>query len=173
MQRVFLEATLEALRAVTARRFFRSERGYQGRFYCALQAALDRRGVLQDGIILEMEYQKGSRHNMSQRPDIILHVPAEETGSPVKANNFAVWALKRQASVARALNDFQKLDEMCHVLRYPLAVFINVDSQRHHLENYAGSFPHRLHGFAVWPEKAAICITHGWREGNTLKETAE
>src|SRR3989442_11784166 len=83
MRTAILDATALALRALTHPRFLRSERAYQGRIYCALQEELDRRGVLQDGIILEMEYQKSARHGLTQRPDIILHAPAEETGAAV------------------------------------------------------------------------------------------
>src|SRR3990167_10062393 len=140
---MLLEAIVEALHGVTTPRFFRSERGYQGRFYCALQEALDRRGVLKDGLILEMEDQKAARHEMTQRPDIILHVPAEESGAHVYENNVAVLALKRRASPDHALEDFRKLDEMCERLHYPFAVFVNVDSGEHHLHLYEGPFGDR------------------------------
>jgi len=164
---------VEALHRVTTPRFFRSERGYQGRFYCALQEALDRRGILKNGLILEMEYQKGGRHHMTQRPDIILHVPAEESGAPVYENNFAVLALKRQASQDRALEDFRKLDEMCEYLHYPLAVFVNVDSCEHHLQRYAGPFGERLHAFAVRSDDGALRIRHAWREHDAVRESEE
>jgi hypothetical protein len=52
------------------------------------------------------------RSDLTQRPDIVLHVPAEESRAEIDENNFAVWALKRHASNARALSDFKKLDEM-------------------------------------------------------------
>ena len=90
-----VSATDQALRTVAVPRFLRTERGFQGRFYCALQEALERLGVLRNGHILEMEYQKSARHGMSQRPDIVLHIPAEDAGSDVRENNLAVWALKR------------------------------------------------------------------------------
>jgi len=173
VNQVFLDAVVEALRAVTAPRFFRTERGYQGRLYCALQEALDRRGVLKNGIMLEMECQTAGCHRMTQRPDIILHVPAEESDAAVDENNFAVLALKRRASADQALDDFRKLDEMCAVLRYPLAVFINVDSEDHHLERYVGPFGDRLHAFAVRSEEGALRITHAWREAERVREREE
>ena len=150
-----LAATVEALRNVDDPRFFRTERGYHGRFYCTLQAALDRKRQLINGVILEMEYQKSNRHGIAQRPDIILHIPAEESGASVRGNNFAVFALKRRASPADAIADFGKLDEMCERLDYPLAIFINVDSERHYREEYTGPFPDRLHTFGVVLANAA------------------
>jgi len=144
-----LAATVEALSTLAEPRFFRTERGYHGRFYCTLQAALDRRKLLIDSVILEMEYQKSARHNMVQRPDIILHIPVEESGAGVRDNNFAVFALKRCASQRKALADFGKLDEMCARLDYSLAIFINVASERHYREEYTGPFPDRLHAFGV------------------------
>jgi hypothetical protein len=92
------DATDSALRMVDAPRFLRTERGFQGRFYCALQKTLEERGLLQGERILEMEDQKSTRHGLAQRPDIILHVPAEGSNAPVFENNVAVWALKRKAA---------------------------------------------------------------------------
>jgi hypothetical protein len=174
MEEVILDAIIEALRTVTATRFFRSERGYQGRFYCALQKALDKRGVLRDGVILEMEYQKkGGHHGMTQRPDIILHIPVEESGEVVYENNFAVLALKRRASSNKAQDDFRKLDEMCKVLHYPLAVFINIDSGEHHMRCYTGLFLNRVHAFAIRSEEGTLRIIHAWHEKGSLRECEE
>jgi hypothetical protein len=53
-----IEATDEALREVAAPRFLRTERGFQGQFYCALQRSLEKRGLLQDGRILEWNTRK-------------------------------------------------------------------------------------------------------------------
>ncbi len=85
-------ATDIALYVVNAPRFLRTKRGFQGQLYCALQKALEERDLLQGERILEMEYQKSVRHGLAQRPDIILHVPAEESGGRVDEGNFAVWA---------------------------------------------------------------------------------
>lgn len=145
-----IAATEEALREVTAPRFFRSERGFQGRFYCTLQRLLDREAALKDGCILEMEYQKSARHGMRQRPDIILHVPAEDSGRPVIEDNFAVWALKRRATESDALDDFDNLNEMFGGLCYPLGFFVNIDAKDHFASSYRGRFPERLHTVAVW-----------------------
>jgi hypothetical protein len=76
-----MSATDEALSAVSEPRFLRTERGFHGRFYCALQQTLEKAGLLDSGRILEMEYRKSTRHGTSQRPDIVLHKPAEESGA--------------------------------------------------------------------------------------------
>jgi hypothetical protein len=170
MKSAILDATAGALRAVTHPRFLRSERGYQGRFYCALQDALDGRGVLQDSLILEMEYQKSGRHGLTQRPDIILHAPAE-TEAAVFENNIAVFALKLGASPGRAGEDFIKLDEMCATLQYQLAIFINVNSDAHHMECYGGQHRDRLHSFAVTLQSGQPHVTHAWWEHGVLRET--
>jgi len=71
-----VRATLAALKEVRHPRFFENERGYQGQLYCQLQAQLRQRGLLDGGAILELEYQKSSRHGTGQRPDIVFHIPA-------------------------------------------------------------------------------------------------
>ncbi len=153
MRDLIIESTRESLAVVSHVRFFRSERGYQGRFYCALMAAFDKRGLLDDAArVIELEYQKTARHGMSQRPDIIYHIPVEISGMRPRDNNYAVWALKRESSAQAALDDFEKLDEMFAILDYPLGFFININSQQDFLEHYPGPFRDRLYGFCVWLE---------------------
>lgn len=104
-----------------------------------------------------MEYQKAfARHGGSQRPDIILHVPAEESHTPVDENNFAVWALKYRGSAGDAVEDFEKLDWMCRQLKYPLALFINVSASATHLDAYTGQYKDRIHAFATPDPRGAI-----------------
>jgi len=162
MDNHILEATIHALRLVNHVRFFRSERGYQGRFFCMLQTFLDECGILSDDVILEMEYQKGERHGTHQRPDIILHIPTEVSGATVEKNNLAVWALKRRANTSRARADFEKLDWMFAHLCYPLGFFVNIDSDSHHLDCYTGSFRDRLVAFAVRLDSGNVIITHAY-----------
>ena len=145
-----IAATDEALRQVAEPRFLRTERGFQGQFYCALQRALEQRGLLAGGRILEIEYQKSARHRMAQRPDIVLHVPAEESGARVAENNFAVWAVKRRATSAQAKDDFAKLDQMFQELSYPLGIFVNVGASDHFASSYEGRFPDRVRAVAAW-----------------------
>ncbi len=143
-------ATDKALREVAIPRFLRTERGFHGRFYCALQLVLEERGLLKGGHILEMEYQKSARHGMSQRPDIVLHAPAQESGAKVSENNLAVWALKRHATPGQVRDDFTKLDKMFDMLCYPLGIFVNIDAMNHFAASYNGKFPDRLRTVAVW-----------------------
>lgn len=49
MMTQILEATDAALRTIDAARFFQTERGFHGRFYCSLQAKLEAIGLLSDG----------------------------------------------------------------------------------------------------------------------------
>lgn len=149
MRKKLIEVTGLALLAVNASRFFRTERGFQGRFYCTLQAQLDYAGLLNNGSILEMEYQKSARHGLRQRPDIILHVPTEHSGECIKENNFAVWALKRQATSADARDDFHKLDEMFDQLDYPIGFFINIDACTPMRQHYKGEHGTKLNAVAT------------------------
>jgi hypothetical protein len=144
MRKVLIDITEAAIRAVDAPRFFRTERGFHGRFYCALQEQLDQAGLIANGTILEMEYQKSRRHGLSQRPDIVLHIPAEYSRASVQENNFAVWALKHRASRAEACADFARLDEMFEVLKYPFGFFLNIDSADPMRQHYSGAYGERL-----------------------------
>jgi hypothetical protein len=110
---------------------------------------LEKKGLLRNGCILEMEYQKSHRHGTGQRPDIVLHVPAEESGAGVTENNYAVWALKRRATKSEAIEDFGKLDVMFGALCYPLGIFVNIDTRHHRAACYSGRFPERLRTVAV------------------------
>ena len=150
MTEAIVKATNEALVRLSEARFFQTERGFHGRFYCELQRALEETGLLKPPRILEMEYQKGSRHEMSQRPDIILHVPAEDSGAQVSDSNYAVWALKRRATKSKASEDFEKLNDMFYRLEYPLGIFVNIDAQDHMASEYSGSYQDRLYAVAVW-----------------------
>jgi len=150
MKELIIDATREALHGIRDARFFRTERGFHGAFYCALMKSLSERELLTEDTLLEMEYQKSARHVLYERPDIVLHKPAEITGAAVSDNNYAVWALKRHASGEAAADDFGKLDSMFSVLKYPLGFFINIDASDHYLRSYEGPFPERLYGCAVW-----------------------
>lgn len=105
--------------------------------------------------ILEMEYQKSAIHGLSQRPDIVFHIPRELSGDSVHHNNYAVWALKRDATSGEAVEDFDKLDEMCDVLKYPLAIFVNIASSKTRLDLYRGKFSERIHAFAFLDPKGS------------------
>jgi hypothetical protein len=170
MEQQIIQATIDALLAVQHPRFFQTERGYQGQLYCFLQEQLEAHGLLLDNAIIEMEYQKSRRHGLSQRPDIIFHIPAEVTRAPVTENNFAVWALKARANAQEANEDFDKLDEMFADLHYPLGSFINICSEEHHLADYNGPHAERMHGFAVSLHNGTVSIRHAFYTGGSLTE---
>ena len=149
MRRELISATESAIRAVDAERFFQTERGFQGRFYCALQAELDRLGLLVNGAILELEHQKSARHGLSQRPDIVFHIPNEHSRTGVTSNNFAVWALKRKATPKDARDDFTKLDAMFEILHYPFGFFVNIDAVDPMRQHYEGRHSTRLAAVAA------------------------
>lgn len=130
-----IEATVASLKSISTKRFYKTERGFQGRLYCALQTELDGRSVLTKDLILEMEYQKGARHGTTQRPDIIMHIPVEISKAAINENNHAVWALKRRASRNKAKEDYCKLNEMFRGLNYQYGFFINIDSKYHYLDD--------------------------------------
>lgn len=146
-----IRATDAAIRAVGHSRFFETERGFQGEFHHAMRTQLDRMRIQPIGSILEIEHQKKGRHGIRQRPDIILHVPTA-LGVSVRDNNYAVWALKLQASVKKAQSDFALLDEMFEELDYPLGFFVNIGSLDPMLQHYAGKHRDRLVGVAATSE---------------------
>jgi len=170
MKGQIIESTICALRNITAPRFFKSERGYQGIFYCALYKELEHNKLVNEDRIIEMEYQKSRRHELTQRPDIIFHIPVEHSGGRVKENNFAVWAIKARSNMKRAKEDFIKLDEMFDTLNYPLGFFININSDQHHLDLYDGPYKDRLLAFSVISQDNSVIIKMAWFDNNELKE---
>jgi len=165
MRDTLIAATEAAIRSVVEARFFQSERGFHGRFYCALQFELDHVGLIAGGAILEMEYQKSARHGLSQRPDIVFHIPTGHSNANVRTNNYAVWALKRQATVAKARDDFDKLDEMFRALEYPLGFFINIDATDPMREHYTGAYRTRLAAVAAKLEDTQVNVR--WAPADT------
>jgi len=167
---LIIESTVFALTAIKAPRFFKSERGYQGIFYCKLYEKFENLGLVTEDQIIEMEYQKSGRHGLSQRPDIIFHIPVDHSGGDIVENNFAVWALKARASAVEAQKDFEKLDQMFEFLNYPLGFFVNVNTEQHHLNLYKGNYKDRLVGFSVWLQDESPKIKKAWFENNEFLE---
>jgi hypothetical protein len=166
------DATITAIRSVRNPRFLATERGFQGGLYCALRSELEKMGILSKRVILEMEYQKSWRHGTYQRPDIVLHIPAEISGESPEKNNYAVWALKRAASAPDAEEDFEKLDEMRDILHYPLLIFVNVGSGKNaktRLDLYKGENKELIHAFGV-PGPKGAAIKHSYFEHGVIKD---
>ena len=170
MRESIIDSTIAALSSIENPRFFKSERGYQGIFYCRLYDELDSRNLITEDQIIEMEHQKSSRHGITQRPDIIFHIPVEISGADVNENNYAVWAFKPNADHDAAQEDFEKLDQMFEMINYPLGFFINIRTDQHHLNNYNGQFRDRLFGFSVWLQNGSPRFMKAWYERGELKE---
>ena len=170
MQDIIITATVESIKKITSPRYFKSERGYQGAFYCNLFNELEQHGLLDEDRILEQEYQKSARHGLGQRPDIIFHIPVEHSGAEINENNYSVWALKANASKVSALEDFDKLEEMIYHLKYPLGIFININSTDNHIEHYVGKLHGNIIGFSVMLNENEVKIKKSWFENGQKKD---
>lgn len=169
---LLIEATRQAISQVRNPRYFSSERGYQGQFYSQLQSILEAQNIITADLILETEYQKrAATHSMTQRPDMILHIPREITQAAANENNYCVWALKRNSTQEDAFDDFNKLDSMFSDLCYPWGIFINIASQNHFLELYRGDFPERIAGISVQLQDDELLVNVAVIQNNELKIT--
>jgi len=151
-------------------RFFKTERGFQGRFACALYKILDAESLFPDDTIIEEEYQKRiGNHGTRLRPDLIIHVPVESTHSSDRTeNNFVIFAFKKQADEDIAKEDFQKLDKIFEELKYPLGIFININGSESFLDRYSGSFKNRIHEFCVTQTNNKLDILHAYFQDNKV-----
>lgn len=146
----------EALAACAHPRLFETERGFQGQ----LMVELSKRIHLPEQAILEQEYQKRlSSHGLTNRPDIVIHVPYDRTQHSSRASgNIAVIELKLNASASEATADFASLATMLKVLHYPLGIFVNIGSS----ETYGTLVPEGAKGrivtYAVSFEKGKVTV---------------
>ena len=142
----FLAVLKEALGNIREARSFQDERSFQGALLQELARRLER-GVLPDDPIIEEEYQKRIRsHGLRIRPDIIVHVPFDRgLGQTRDQGNFTAIELKRRATTKTAKKAFANLALMKKALKYPLTIFINVDSEQTH----AGLCPKSIVGQTV------------------------
>ena len=137
-----------SLAAISARRFFESERGFQGE----LLVQLSKRLRLSDNAIIEQEHQKKlGAHGLKIRPDIIIHEPfnSELHGARTEGN-FAVIELKLNASPQAATEDLNSLAKMLKVLQYPIGFFINIGSATTHSALISDSARGKIVCFAVY-----------------------
>lgn len=139
-----------ALETISHPRFYESERGFQGELLVALRQTIPDH-VLPPGAHIEQEYQKRlGVHGIKVRPDIIIHEPFDETRHASRHDgNIAVIELKLNASPAEAKGDFGSLEAMMEALAYPMAVFINIASERTHVGLVPDAAKGRITGFAV------------------------
>lgn len=147
----FIEIVITALKEINSPRFFKTERGFQGRFAIALYKILGENNIFQDGTIIEEEYQKKLKlHGIKQRPDLIIHVPIESShSSNRKENNYVVFAFKLSGNKTKVMKDFEKLNELIEKLDYSLGIFININSLNSFLGEYQGPNKDKLHEFCI------------------------
>ena len=165
---------MQALKEINSTRFFKTERGFQGRFACALYKILDEEKIFPDDAIIEQEYQKRlGDHRTTQRPDLIIHVPFEAEHSQHRwEDNFVVFAFKKDADVDTAKEDFGKLDIMFKELKYPIGFFININGYPDiYLDQYTGVFKDRIHEFSIRGKERNVMIRHAYfADGNVFVE---
>jgi hypothetical protein len=142
----FLNLLTAALESIREPRFFRTERGYQGELVGELRERLGEAGFPGDPVV-EQEYQKRIRtHGIRIRPDIIIHIPFERGLAEFPdSGNFVAIELKWRATKTTARAALANLARIREALKYPLTVFINIDSE----ENYATSCLKRASGLTV------------------------
>lgn len=170
-----LKCIIDALRTVESPRFFKTERGFQGRFACTLDNILTKEKLSSDDAIIEQEYQKRlNKHGIKLRPDLIIHVPVEVSCSDDSTeNNFVVFEFKRKAGIKSSMGDFHKLDEYFSGLNYSLGIFVNVDSSQRHLNNYSGKFKEKIHEFCVYLNKDGVNVWHSYFRNGEVVELKE
>jgi len=149
---LIIETIIEALKHMDSPRFFKTERGFQGRFACAL-------------------YERFiDSHGTKLRPDLIVHVPVESSHSSSRTeNNFVVFEFKRQANRDRAKEDFEKLNELFESLEYPLGIFININGCPNiFLNKYSGNFKNRIHEFCITQINGKNNILHAYFQNDKV-----
>jgi hypothetical protein len=140
----------DALGDIREPRFFETERGYQGELVAQLGKRLKNAALPGDPIV-EQEYQKTMpAHGITIRPDIVIHIPFERGVVESRdRGNFVAIELKRHSTENEAYGDFASLAQMHEVLRYPLTIFINIDSDKTHWAACPQSIAHQTVCFAV------------------------
>lgn len=129
----FLSLLQEALESIREPRLFETERGYQGELLVQLARRLKDAAFPGDPIV-EQEYQKTMPlHGITLRPDVVIHIPFGRGNAERRdEGNFVAIELKLSSTDKDARNDFESLAQMHEVLRYPLTIFINIDSDETH-----------------------------------------
>ena len=92
-----LNEVINTLKNIITPRYYKSERGYQTEFYKVLSNLLEGKQLFPEHTMLEAEVQKStySHYGITQRPDLLIHIPIE-TGITENANenNFVNFAFK-------------------------------------------------------------------------------
>lgn len=150
----FLTVLEQALQSIREKVLFGDERGFQGALLHELNWRLGR-GVLPTDPIIQQEYQKRIRdHRIKIRPDIIVHIPFERGLARHRdEGNFVAIELKRRATAKQAEHAFASLSQMKRILKYPLTIFINLDSKETHVTQCPRNIAGQTACFAVWLEE--------------------
>jgi hypothetical protein len=168
---LIIETIIEALKHMDSPRFFKTERGFHGRFACTLHEIFDAKKIFQDDTIIEEEYQKRIvPHGTRLRPDLIVHVPVESSHSSSRTEkNFVVFAFKRQANEDRVKQDFKKPNELFENLKYQLGIFININGRSEiFLNKYSGLFKNRIHEFCITQTNDKLDILHAYFQNDKV-----
>ena len=109
---LFLREFRHSLKVIKVKRFFSTERCYQGRLLSELDKRIKIKKILLGEIVIEQEYQKKLKnHGIKIRPDIIIHVPYRKKTHPSpRSGNFVVIQLKLDATEEKAKKDFMEQD---------------------------------------------------------------
>lgn len=150
MRDLVIDALRKSMMSIVDPRFYETERGYQGALIAQLTAHLDW-AKFAGSPIIEQEYQKTlPNHGMKIRPDAIIHIPFVLGGFEERTQgNFVAVELKRKASVADAVADYESLLLMAQRLAYPLTIFINIDSEDNHHEHCPAEIREQTYSVAV------------------------
>jgi hypothetical protein len=168
---IIIEIVIQALKEINSPRFYKTERGFQGRFACGLYKILEERHIFPDDYEIEEEYQKRLKdHGTRLRPDLIIHIPfVTGRAESRREDNFVVYAFKLRANEAEANEDFEKLDELFEKLDYPIGFFINIGRYPNiFLENYSGRFMERIHELSNKIEEGRLYIRHAYFKNREL-----
>lgn len=119
--RQLLAVFMDALEQIQERRFFQTERGYQGELLAESRKRLKHAAFPGDPVE-EQEYQKRLQpHGIKISPDIIIHIPFERGLAERRdEGNFVAIKLKRHANKTEAQEAFANLAQLKEVLQYPL-----------------------------------------------------
>lgn len=143
---------IDILKNISNKRFFRTERGYQGKLISAIEQLIQETEIFRKETIVEQEHQKTIKHHrINQRPDIIVHIPIEAnlTNDPTR-NNYYVIALKLNGNGIAAVEDYKKLNDMFRYLNYREGLFINIGTYPDiYLNNYRGRFRNKIHEVSI------------------------
>lgn len=168
-QQKLLTTLRKVLEIIHEKNLFQDERGYQGALIQELSKHLVDASLPGDPIIQE-EYQKTlPHHGIRIRPDIIIHIPFERGKTAQrKEGNFVAIELKRRAGKRKAQDAFANLVELRNSLRYPLTIFINIDSNQTHFALCPRSIATQTICFAVRLEEGrpvVLCDSTGnWQD---------